>query len=99
MRFRVEPDQLGELDAALTEVLAHLRAATPAGHGIAAPGDEPVSVDAARRLGEGMATLHHEANRAHRKVVEAAAEAFGATRALYTAREGENKTSVLGAGQ
>lgn len=95
MGYRVRPERLPELVTALRRVGELIQEATPAQVAIAAPGDEPVSIGAAQRLGTDMSLRHYDANRAHRTAMETVLAKFGATAAEYLARE-DSGTSMFG---
>lgn len=93
MGFRVRPERLPELTKALAGVRDLIEAATPEQVAITAPGDEPVSIDAARRLGIDLSLRHYEVNRAHRQRIEDALATFGATVSEYLATEDRAATT------
>lgn len=92
MGFMVRPERLRKLESALAKVREQIQEATPTQVEIAAPGDEPVSINAAKRLGLDLSLRHFEANRKHRAAIEDALAKFGATAAEYSTRE-ETATS------
>jgi hypothetical protein len=95
MGYTVRPERLRALVTALADVRDRIREATPAQVEIAAPGAEPVSIGAARRLGLDLSLRHYEANLAQRAALEEALAKFGATVTEYLARE-EAGTTTFG---